>query len=158
MLRLVHYNLADPSILPIFPCAWGSPPSISDQLRRQVSFGSASILWSEIREQYYETCTVGPSLPGWIVRPEDQLEFTWPIGDDPRPLSASPQPVPSLIYDWKVLFDTDMDRVAAMLSHSTQRRLGAADSSKHDVLIQDPASIGTLRFIHQRATFGPQHT
>lgn len=64
MMRLLHYVLASPGLLPPFPPEWGAPPAPPP------GTGNAcfSALWSDIGSTYYEAC--GPTLDhlGWKVK------------------------------------------------------------------------------------------
>src|SRR6478735_7386595 len=119
MLQLLHYMLADPVNLPPFPEAWGSHPPrpIHQKPSPHVSFplpgqrsvsladlqrgirpdflpaGIASILWSDVGYTFYEKCSIGETLPGWVADAKENTEIVW---------SLLP-PVPGALDDWEVL-------------------------------------------------------
>ncbi|KAJ7037437.1 hypothetical protein C8F04DRAFT_1092477 [Mycena alexandri] len=65
MMRLLHWVLADESLLPPseFPTVWGAPPPKVDGTRN----GRFSALWSDVGD-FYGAC--GPVHPGegWVIR------------------------------------------------------------------------------------------
>ncbi|KAJ7630421.1 hypothetical protein FB45DRAFT_915444 [Roridomyces roridus] len=91
MMRLLHWVLADPSLLPSseFPAAWGAPPPPVPGARN----GYFSALWSDVGH-FYNACGPfsGTSPEGWVVKstrttvwevdsitqtPESTVEWTW---------------------------------------------------------------------------------
>lgn len=79
MLKLLHYCLADPSNLPAFPSEWGAPPCLTSAERKQVPYGIASMLWSDVGATFYEKCTIGRDLPGWVLLEEENQEVVWKL-------------------------------------------------------------------------------
>lgn len=77
MLRLLHYCLGDPTLLPTFPVEWGAPPGVSPKDRVNVPYALASILLSDVGYKFYEKATIGKDLPGWKVEEEENHEIVW---------------------------------------------------------------------------------
>ncbi|WWD22246.1 hypothetical protein CI109_106737 [Kwoniella shandongensis] len=64
LLKLLHYVIAPPSLLPPFPNHWGTPPDIPGF--KDAAF---SVLYSGVGDRYYATCRRGDgesSEAGWI--------------------------------------------------------------------------------------------
>ncbi|KAJ7785681.1 hypothetical protein B0H16DRAFT_1487650 [Mycena metata] len=83
MMRLLHWVLADESLLPPseFPAAWGAPPPKVDGTRN----GRFSALWSDVGD-FYSTC--GPVRPaeGWVIR--GTATTTWDVDTSNVPVGA----------------------------------------------------------------------
>lgn len=75
MLQLLHYVLALPDTMPLFPAEWGSPPATQ-------GFGDArfSFLHSGIDCAFYANCTLGAgegARVGWL--PERRYTRLWRV-------------------------------------------------------------------------------
>ncbi|KAK8850684.1 hypothetical protein IAR55_004604 [Kwoniella newhampshirensis] len=64
LLRMLHYVIAPPTLLPPFPSHWGTAPDIGGF--RDAAF---SVLYSGVGDKYYATCRRGDgesSQAGWV--------------------------------------------------------------------------------------------
>jgi hypothetical protein len=133
LLRLLHYCLADPFHLPAFPAEWGSAPHFSPEDRNDVPFGIASSLYSDVGCTFYERCTIGRDLPGWIMRDEENQEVVWRIQP---PLTAEGG-------EWHWLYEADLYSDTGLLEdvrNSALARLQQIDTSLGPAFLADPAS------------------
>ena len=174
MLRLLHYILASPTHLPPFPVQWGKPPTVTSDTRRMVPFAMASILWSDIGQGYYQQCTVGTDLPGWVVKPEDQRELVWKLrspipistrngnstnGTDDIRMAQQEGEVDNDEFDyegWEILYQDDLPAIAKALFQPAKQRLNNIKAPNLPAMSLNPHSDGLLSFIPQRGTFYPQ--
>jgi hypothetical protein len=63
MMRLLHWVIADESLLPKqFPVEWGPPPPRVEHAGK----GLFSVLWSDVSDFYYQ-CGPAPDQKGWVV-------------------------------------------------------------------------------------------
>ncbi|KAK0467249.1 uncharacterized protein EV420DRAFT_673883 [Desarmillaria tabescens] len=73
MMRLLHWVLAvDPSLFPMFPKTWGSPP----QRPAGIHPGHFSVLWSDVGD-FYRSCGPTDSVPGWVL--DDASTTVWDV-------------------------------------------------------------------------------
>jgi hypothetical protein len=86
-MRLLHFVLIKPELLPPFPRdVWGAPPVLSGRLEK-VGRGIASALYSDVGSTFYRLC--GPGLPGkyqenaWITH--DAVGTTWAVNPPQEP-------------------------------------------------------------------------
>lgn len=162
MLQLLHYMLADPATLPPFPEAWGSPPprpihrkpsphvslplpgqrsvSVADLQRGPrpdfLPAGIASILWSDVGYTFYEKCSIGETLPGWVADAKENTEIVW---------SLLP-PTPDALDDWEVLDRSALRKVTPTIASAAAVSLASAPKDAPAWCI-DPSSPGVLSFV-----------
>lgn len=81
LMRLLHFVLIKPELLPPFPAAaWGEPPSVPEGLGK----GVASVLYSDVGDGFYNKC--GPGVgdehldKAWITH--DPNGTIWPVTID----------------------------------------------------------------------------
>ena len=121
MLKLLHYCIGDQAHLPPFPSAWGSPPSLSEEERRVVPAGIASALYSDVGSTFYERCTIGQDLPGWVMREEENQEVVWQV----QP------PTEGKKWDWLYLADVQEDsELAKRLQKHTLAGMTSSDGTR----------------------------
>ena len=121
MLKLLHYCIGDPNHLPSFPAEWGAPPSLTEEQRQDVPPGIASALYSDVGSMFYERCTIGKDMPGWVMREEENQEVVWQI----QP------PMEGNKWDWLYLADLQGDsHLAKELQSITLRELEGEDGSR----------------------------
>ena len=162
MLKLLHYVLASPAVLPPFPEEWGSPPILSDSERVLVPFAIGSTAWSDVGADLYAQCTVGRDIPGWVVDAEHQHELIWTlqpvdsISHDEAIVTGFGESEDSRNKEWKVLFSKDIPLLIPDLSAAARERLRQHKDENGMCATIDPASRGTLTFLHVRGLFGPQ--
>ncbi|KAG6882330.1 hypothetical protein C0993_011015 [Termitomyces sp. T159_Od127] len=74
MMRLLHWVIADASLLPaVFPSEWGVPP---DRVAC-AGDGIFSALWSDVGAGFYRRCGPTGCLDGWVVR--SPFSTTWDV-------------------------------------------------------------------------------
>jgi hypothetical protein len=147
-MRLLHFILADPSLLPPFPVeAWGEPPIIP--LNPRFPYGTAvvSILYSDVGPSFYSRC--GPGIPtdpaandkAWIER--DPFGTIWPTSE-PHELSDDVQWIPesSLPDIW--------DRDASAIKREVQLEAGLVRDTGKTALSFLP-SHGVAQFLLERS-------
>jgi hypothetical protein len=165
MLQLLHYLLANPADLPPFPASWGYAPNPSVYLdhpqvpkpfphssdpttRREVAglppgtrpywlpAGVASILWSDVGYTFYEKCTIGETLPGWVADAKENTEIVW---------SLLP-PTTGALDDWEVLDRSALRKVTPTIASAAAASLASAPKDAPAWCI-DPSSPGVLSFV-----------
>jgi hypothetical protein len=82
-MRLLHFVLAEPSLLPPFPTeAWGPRPVIPSNINFPYGKAIASALYSDIGSDFYTLCGPGIGIVGkdkaWVEH--DPIGTTWPVG------------------------------------------------------------------------------
>ena len=90
LMRLLHFILADPSLLPPFPVAsWGEPPTIPLNARFPYATAIASALYSDVGATFYRLCGPGLAMDAaardraWIEH--DPFSTIWPVADPETP-------------------------------------------------------------------------
>jgi len=83
LMRLLHFVLANPSLLPPFPIdSWGAPPVIPLNSNFPYGKGIASALYSDVGSNFYRLCGPGIGEVGkdkaWIEH--DPIGTIWPVG------------------------------------------------------------------------------
>ncbi|KAG6890310.1 hypothetical protein C0995_009516 [Termitomyces sp. Mi166 len=74
MMHLLHWVIADPSLLPaVFPSEWGVPPSRVTH----AGDGLFSALWSDVGAKFYKRCGPTKDSDGWVVR--SPFSTTWDV-------------------------------------------------------------------------------
>ncbi|ORX37819.1 hypothetical protein BD324DRAFT_650364 [Kockovaella imperatae] len=142
MLKLLHYILADPSLIPSFPELWGQPPQAPD--RKVIPYGIASILWSDVGSIFYSKCTIGQTRPGWVMPETKQSEIIWKTR------------APALQEGderWERIRPTELPSIGQELRQSSVDALKSVDTSSKTVYTTDPSSVGLLDFIPLRGSW-----
>ncbi|KAG6919530.1 hypothetical protein DXG01_005120 [Tephrocybe rancida] len=112
MMRLLHWVIADASLLPaVFPDVWGAPPARVTH----AGDGRFSVLWSDVGAEFYQRCGPTKDQDGWIVR--DPVSTTWDVSQE----GLSPEATNS---DWtsldeagvSKLWEDDANNIASTLS------------------------------------------
>jgi hypothetical protein len=144
MLRLLHYQIASPTILPPFPTQWGAPPpALTPEQREQIPNAIGSILWSDVGSTFYSKCTIGLDNPGWVVTDEECLELVWKTQP---PSDIQPN-------KWELYTMKDLNDISHELSLVAQTRLAGLDSKSESYFQQDPSSTGALAFQPTRGSY-----
>lgn len=73
MMRLLHYVIAAPELLPTFPESWGLPPKASSETAN----GIVSVLYSDVGEEFYAKCGMTLGGVGW--RPDSTRTTVWEV-------------------------------------------------------------------------------
>ncbi|KAJ1307890.1 hypothetical protein OPQ81_001969 [Rhizoctonia solani] len=69
MMSLLHFAIAEPKGVPLFPSAWGSAPPVRVELP-----GTVSVLYSDVGK-FYERCAPGKGV-GWTITGTRTTEWT----------------------------------------------------------------------------------
>ena len=145
LLRLLHYQLAEPSNMPPFPTSWGAPPPLDPDFLPLLPKAAGSILWSDIGSTFYANCTLGLDRPGWVVKDHQATELVWNI----LPSSdTSPGPSP-----WECIYQEDMPALSQEIGTIAQQEVSEMDTTRHSVYRPDPTSRGLLSFVPVRGIF-----
>ena len=145
LLRLLHYHLADTTIVPAFPSQWGAPPPLlPPALSSALPKAIASILWTDVGSNFYSRCTVGPDRPGWVVHDHMCQELVWKILPPSNEVNESP---------WELIYEGDLPKIAQMLSQAARDKLQVAAGSSRTLFQNDPISRGTLSFVPIRGSY-----
>ena len=149
LMRLLHFVLADPALLPPFPVAsWGEPPTIPPNARFPYATAIASALYSDVGATFYRLC--GPGLAtdaaasdrAWIVH--DPFSTLWPVAD-PETLSDDVRWMPE-----RALWDV-WDRDAAAIRREI---CGAGDDDDDDdEAFAFTPTDGVARFLLERSRY-----
>jgi len=144
MLRLLHYILADPNLIPPFPSQWGAPPpSLASNFN--VPIAIASILWSDVGLTFYSRCTVGPNRPGWVVKEDANQEVVWKLLPVNNPGDVQ--------TPWSLIYEADFPEIGQTLSVAVRKDLETAIESPGTLFRNDPATPGTLSAVPVRGTY-----
>jgi len=87
MMRLLHWVIASPSVLPGFPDNWGSPPVVPTELGMQSA--QFSVLYSDVGKEFYQSC--GPTADsgdGWLA--SGAVETSWYADKAPSGTTTGP--------------------------------------------------------------------
>ncbi|KAK4685308.1 hypothetical protein P7C73_g4848, partial [Tremellales sp. Uapishka_1] len=145
LLRLLHYHLADNADLPPFPSQWGPPPP---KPSAKIPKSIASTLYSDVGADFYRNCTIGTSLPGWVVDPKANVELDWellPVEEEAK------------TNEWDLLHAKDMPEIEELLSNSLTQAL--KDSSEQQtIVVHDPSSVGSLWIVAEKGAYGSTST
>ncbi|KAG6854518.1 hypothetical protein C0991_005430 [Blastosporella zonata] len=112
MMRLLHWVLADTSLLPLsFPSEWGTPPPRVPL----AGDGWFSALWSDVGEDFYMRCGPTKDQDGWIVRAP--FSTTWTVGKESSGLDTHDDEW-TLLDEAGVLklWENDADNIARSVS------------------------------------------
>lgn len=145
LLKLLHYVIGSPDALPPFPSAWGQPPTkLVEQVRAEVPAATAAFLWSDVGPTFYEKCTIGEKLPGYVMETDKNRALVW----DVLPPSTSSD----VDTEWEWLYESDLPQLQSELSAVVQREMSerAVEGDRPEVRT-DPANKGTLSFLPLRA-------
>ncbi|ORY22842.1 hypothetical protein BCR39DRAFT_550807 [Naematelia encephala] len=143
LLRLLHYQLAEPADLPTFPPSWGEPPAqVTLSSPAHLPKAIASVLYSGIGPSFYAKCTVGLHRPGYLVNQSSCTELSWDILESPYDLSESK-------FQWISL--EDLPSVGHELSQIASKKLDGIDTSLRTAMVPDPATPGTISFVPSQA-------
>ena len=142
MLKLLHYSLADPANLPTFPSEWGLPPALSSAERQHIPYGLASMLWSDVGLTFYEKCTIGKDLPGWVMKEEQNQEVLWKILP------------PKENKEWDWLYEADLLEDTSILETvrdaALERLHKEADPKRETAYLTDPSTAWLLAHVATR--------
>jgi hypothetical protein len=139
MLKLLHYCLADPAHLPPFPAGWGKPPVLSPSEREHLPYAIASMLWSDVGLTFYEKCTIGRDLPGWVTKAEENQEVVWKL-----------QP-PKADKEWDWLYAKNILEDAEILQKVQKAALARLEQVKGETgYLTDPSSEWLLAHVANR--------
>ncbi|KAG6832995.1 hypothetical protein H0H87_012581 [Tephrocybe sp. NHM501043] len=114
MMRLLHWVLADASLLPAeFPNEWGAPPA------RVMNAGDGlfSALWSDVGPEFYKRCGPTKDIEGWVVRAP--FSTIWDITDLDNGLSSE---------DWTMLDEDRASKLWADDAHNIAHTLLPAEN------------------------------
>lgn len=107
MLQLLHYVLAPSEALPPFPEAWGAKPAA------YLGDAAFSVLYSDVGPDFYASCTIGESAPGWVKEPT--MKRVWAL----QPL-AHGTVMPNIVEDEILNFDALAKLETAGAEHVTR--------------------------------------
>lgn len=145
LLKLLHYVIASPDALPPFPSAWGAPPAELDpSLRKAIPYATAAFLWSDVGPTFYEKCTIGEQLPGYVMEEDKNRALVWKV----LPSTGEGAHGKS---DWEWLYESDVPDVTKTFSKVVQNDVSRVSSTSRAVIRTDPANEGTLSFLPLRA-------
>jgi len=87
LMRLLHFVLADPSLLPPFPTeSWGAQPIIPSNTNFPYGRGVATALYSDVGPDFYRICGPGIGEVGkdkaWVEH--DPISTIWPVRSSPE--------------------------------------------------------------------------
>lgn len=105
-------------------------------------------MWSDVGYKFYEKCTVGEDRPGWVVRPDQNVELVWKCLP---PSSSSEDDIenPSRAFSWSWIGRDGIADVTEYLSAKAKDRLRETQSD-HTIYEADPASPGVLTWLSVR--------
>jgi hypothetical protein len=154
MLRLLHYQMADPKHMPPQPSAWAAVPPYTRDATTELEPGVipkaiGSILWSDVGFEFYEKATVGAKRPGWVVRPEQNIELVWKCLPPVTFSGAASSGSNEMDSAWEWIAETDIPEVSQYLSEQARAQLSATRTD-HTVYQCDPASPGVLTWLTVR--------
>ena len=141
MLKLLHYCIGDPAHLPSFPSGWGAPPSLTEEQRRHVPPGLASVLYSDVGSKFYERCTIGEDLPGWVMNEAATQEVVWQV---------QPAKDESKEWDWLYLSDVQEGSNLAAELRERSRQTISDTSVPETICVNDPTTPMLLSSIQTR--------
>jgi hypothetical protein len=96
-MRLFHYVIADPSLLPPFPVdAWGAPPFIPPNANFPFGTAVASVLYSDVGSNLYRVCGpgigMGANNKAWLEH--GPIGTIWPVDVGEEDLAAEIEWIP----------------------------------------------------------------
>ena len=141
--------MADKTHMPPFPSAWGAPPPTTLVGPEGTPGALASLLWSDVGYKFYEKCTVGEVRPGWVVKPEQNIELVWQCLPSKEADVAGDSTQGPKELDWEWIQKSDIPDVASYLSQKVVERLKGTQS-KHTIYMPDPESPGLLTWLSVR--------
>lgn len=164
-MRLLHFVLIKPELLPPFPQdVWGEPPVIPESVERYGK-GVASALYSDVGSTFYRLC--GPGVSGtyqekaWITH--DAVGTTWPVNPpDSGIFSSESGSIKNLPdgFEWisRDGQDAVWDQDSALLKQElTQGPNTSSSNPENATVFSFLPSGGVARFLYTRnESFIPQ--
>ncbi|KAG6898609.1 hypothetical protein C0995_009112 [Termitomyces sp. Mi166 len=139
MMHLLHWVIADPSLLPaVFPSEWGAPPPRVTH----TGDGLFSVLWSDVGAGFYMRCGPTKDLDGWVVR--SPFSTTWDVKQESSNTDTT---------GWTLLDESGVVKLWEDDAEYITRTLSPADDYKVSFSFLPHKGVATLSQFWRRIDF-----